>query len=61
MVEKLKGLGESLIDEANKTLPLPPASVQSFLKNNKDPFPAVVITDHEKGFTNKCVLHFYFC
>ena len=56
MIAKLIELGGSQIGEVTGPNPLPPASVQSFLKNNDQPqFPAVVITDHKAGFTNKYI------
>lgn len=54
MIAKLKELSGGLMDEAGADKPLPPASVQSFLKDTKEnPFPAVVISDHKANFTNK--------
>lgn len=57
MIQKLKDVGGSLIDEVTGSKPLPPASVQSFLKNNNDTqFPALVITDHKADYSNKLVV-----
>ncbi|XP_052804720.1 nicastrin-like isoform X2 [Mya arenaria] len=55
LVSLLKDLDSSLIDEADQSIPLPPASVQSFLKPLKDnsSFPSLVLTDHNASFTNK--------
>ncbi|XP_060067628.1 nicastrin-like [Ylistrum balloti] len=39
------------LGETAATKPLPPSSVQRFLKKRQ--FPAIVITDHENEFTNK--------
>ncbi|XP_045210180.2 nicastrin-like isoform X2 [Mercenaria mercenaria] len=51
MVSDLKDIDPSLVEVADMSLPLPPASVQSFLK--KADLPAVVVTDHKKEYTNK--------
>lgn len=51
MVASLKQLGPDLVDSVKEGQPLPPASVQSFLKEHN--LSAVVLTDHQKGFTNK--------
>ncbi|XP_048254327.1 nicastrin-like isoform X1 [Haliotis rufescens] len=54
MIQSLKSIGLGLgVDLANVTedTPLPPASVQRFLM--KANIPAIVLTDHEKQFTNK--------
>ncbi|KAL3885712.1 hypothetical protein ACJMK2_025758 [Sinanodonta woodiana] len=55
MIKTLKDCGNSSevgIEEVNNSQPLPPASVQSFLKE-KLSIPAVVISDHQREFTNK--------
>ena len=54
MIQELKNLAVGAnvnITEANKTNPLPPSSVQSFLKKVK--LPGVVIADHEMNYTNR--------
>ena len=40
---------------ANKDYPLPPASLQRFLKSKKggDEIPGIVLTDHQAQFKNK--------
>ncbi|KAK3107790.1 hypothetical protein FSP39_022233 [Pinctada imbricata] len=53
MVEIIKNLSNNLIDRADISLPLPPASTQRFLKKMEKKIPAVVITDHQRAFTNK--------
>ncbi|WAR06183.1 NICA-like protein [Mya arenaria] len=59
LVSLLKDLDSSLIDEADQSIPLPPASVQSFLKPLKDnsSFPSLVLTDHNASFTNKLAMN----
>ena len=37
--------------ESSKSQPLPPSSVQRFLR--KKAIPAVVFTDHKRSYTNK--------
>jgi len=39
---------------------LPPASLQTFVKERND-FSGVVITSHEKAFVNRSVLYYFFC
>ena len=41
-----------VIKEPSLPLPLPPASFQRFLKSN-DKIPGIVLTDHEKEYSNK--------
>ena len=58
LISLLKEVAGSQFEEVTGSKPLPPASVQSFLKKTGNqpkhqPFPAVVLTDHKAGFTNK--------
>lgn len=45
------------VEIADRNLPLPPASLQRFLRSNKinKKIPGIVLADHEKEFNNKCV------
>ncbi|KAK7468048.1 hypothetical protein BaRGS_00036699 [Batillaria attramentaria] len=54
MLQQLKSHGTTAgthLMETPEGKPLPPASVQRFLMDRK--FPSIVITDHEKQFTNR--------
>ncbi|XP_067679612.1 nicastrin-like isoform X2 [Haliotis asinina] len=54
MISSLKTIGSSLnvqLDNVTDDMPLPPASVQRFLM--KANIPAIVLTDHQKEYTNK--------
>lgn len=55
MIKQLQEFGQKLnvnVSEADKELPLPPASAQRFLKHNAN-IPVVVLTDHSKEYKNK--------
>ncbi|XP_059179733.1 nicastrin-like isoform X2 [Physella acuta] len=55
MIKQLQNFGQELnvgVSEADKDLPLPPASAQRFLKRKSD-IPVVVLTDHSKEYKNK--------
>ncbi|XP_046577349.1 nicastrin-like [Haliotis rubra] len=54
MISSLKSIGSSLgvqLDNVTDDTPLPPASVQRFLM--KANIPAIVLTDHQKEYTNR--------
>lgn len=44
--------GNLKVDVVDKSVPLPPASVQSFLKKDLE-IPAIFIANHRNSFTNK--------
>ncbi|XP_021351331.1 nicastrin-like isoform X2 [Mizuhopecten yessoensis] len=54
MIKKITDIGGTVdlnLGRADSSKPLPPSSVQRFLKKRK--FPAIVITDHQASYTNK--------
>ncbi|XP_071175603.1 nicastrin-like isoform X1 [Mytilus edulis] len=54
MIQLIKNVANNMslgIGENSKSQPLPPASVQRFLR--KDKIPAVVFSDHQHSYTNK--------
>ena len=62
LINLLSMISQSLnvsIDQSDKLHALPPASVQSFLKRRN--ISAVVITDHDEGFTNRFGLQINVC